>query len=224
MNTKPEIKLTSEIIKYPEMSHEAGSIGFLEKIFIGNFIYMIRPTLIIETGLFKGYTHKFISDFVILNKIQGCRIVSFDLSEVVQSFKEKNPDYIENGVSEFVGGNLPESLQQFLKHTSELIDFAVVDSDHSYEGVLNDLNAIGPRLKEGGYIFCHDYRPFDEKYMGTTLAVDEYCLSNGYDYLPLFTETETVWGAALMRKPEKYRSRIKRHLNKVRSSFNKIIK
>ena len=133
---------------------------------------MIRTKLIIETSLFRGYTHKYISDFISLNKIYGCRIVSFDLSEVVNAFKKKNPDYVTNGIGEFVGGKLPDSLRKFLAQTSDAIDLAVVDSDHSYLGVLNDLNTIGPRLREGGYIFCHDYCPFDKKYHGTSHAID----------------------------------------------------
>jgi len=223
MNTKPVIKAASEIIKYPDMLHESGSIGFLEKIIIGNIIYMIKPKLVIETGLFKGYTHKYLTDFIALNEINGCRVVSFDLPDVVNSFKKNNSGYDKNGLIEVVGGKLPDSLLKFLSQTSETIDFAIVDSDHSYSGVLNDLNAIGPRLREGGYIFSHDYRPFDEKYFGTTRAIDEYCIKNDYDYLPLFSETDIVWGSALLRKSEKCRTRNNR-LNQFRFSFKKFFK
>ena len=58
MNTKPLIKPTTEIIKYSDMEHESGLIGFWEKRLIGNIIYMIEPILSIETGLFKGYIHQ----------------------------------------------------------------------------------------------------------------------------------------------------------------------
>ena len=127
-------------------------------------------------------------------------------------------------MSELIGGNLPDSLRKFLAQTPELVDFAVVDSDHSYQGVLNDLDTIGPRLREGGYIFCHDYRPFDEKYLGTSRAIDEYCINNDFDYLPLISETDTVWGSALLRKSEKYRTRNKRRQNKIKLLVRKFFK
>ena len=223
-NTKPEIKTASEVITYPDMLHETGSIGFLEKMYIGNLLYMIKPKLIIETGLFKGYTHKYIVDFITLNEIPGCRIVSFDLPDVINRFRKTNSDFTKDGISELIGGNLPDSLRKFLEQTPEAIDFAVIDSDHSYRGVLNDLNAIAPKLREGGYIFCHDYRPFDKKYRGTSQAIDEFAINNGYDYLPLISETDTVWGAALLRKPEKYRTRTKRHLKKVKYLLKRFIR
>jgi hypothetical protein len=62
MNTKALIKSAIEIIKYPDMMHGTRSIGFWEKILIGNIIYMIKPRLGIETGLFKGYMHQYIAD------------------------------------------------------------------------------------------------------------------------------------------------------------------
>lgn len=217
-------KHQQDVISYPEMLHEPGSIGFLEKILISNIIFMISPKLIIETGLFKGYTHKFVSNFIATNKIPDCRVVSFDLPDVVNQYKKENPDCESNGISEIVGGTLPDSLQSFLRRTSDKVDFAIIDSDHSYQGVLNDLKTIGPSLSEGGYIFCHDYRPFDEKYIGTSQAIDEFSIANGYDYLPLMAEAGTVWGSALLRKPEEYRTRNKRGSNKIKNIMKRFIK
>ncbi|SHH17575.1 Methyltransferase domain-containing protein [Cognatiyoonia sediminum] len=37
------------------------------------------------------------------------------------------------------------------------IDFAYVDGDHTYEGVLSDLEALHPKLKVGGVVMMDDY-------------------------------------------------------------------
>lgn len=37
------------------------------------------------------------------------------------------------------------------------IDFAYIDGDHSYEGVLSDLEALLPKLKNGGVAMMDDY-------------------------------------------------------------------
>lgn len=38
-----------------------------------------------------------------------------------------------------------------------LVDFILIDGNHSYENVLTDLNTYYPLLREGGIMFCHDY-------------------------------------------------------------------
>lgn len=37
------------------------------------------------------------------------------------------------------------------------IDLLLVDGDHSYEGVVRDLNAWLPHVRDGGLVFLHDY-------------------------------------------------------------------
>ena len=39
----------------------------------------------------------------------------------------------------------------------EILDFAFLDGDHSYEGVTRDIKAWLPKVKIGGYIGGHDY-------------------------------------------------------------------
>lgn len=37
------------------------------------------------------------------------------------------------------------------------VDLVLVDADHSYEGVMQDLTAWLPKIKLGGYLVCDDY-------------------------------------------------------------------
>ena len=43
----------------------------------------------------------------------------------------------------------------------ESIDWIYLDADHSYEGVLRDLNVYWPKLKDGGLLMGDDYSLYD---------------------------------------------------------------
>ena len=47
-------------------------------------------------------------------------------------------------------------------HEDESIDLAFIDGDHSYEGVIKDLEAIYDKMKPGAVILCHDCQPGNE--------------------------------------------------------------
>lgn len=46
-----------------------------------------------------------------------------------------------------------EAVERF---TDESLDFVLLDGDHSYNGIMADLNNYYPKLKKGGYMFIHD--------------------------------------------------------------------
>jgi len=54
-------------------------------------------------------------------------------------------------------------------------DFIVVDSDHSYAGVMSDIEHYWPKLKAGGLMFFHDVidYPSGNTETGTKQALDE---------------------------------------------------
>jgi hypothetical protein len=54
------------------------------------------------------------------------------------------------------------------------LDFAFIDSDHSYEAVSRDIAAWLPRIKPGGLLCGHDYGSPYPWTQGVTRAVDEF--------------------------------------------------
>ena len=86
-----------------------------------------------------------------------------------------------------------------------MVGLAIVDGDHSYKGVLADLETLAPYMEPGGYIFAHDYRKRDPEYVGLAAAVDRFAAMHGFAMLPLNPGELAgceVWGAALLRKPD----------------------
>lgn len=51
-----------------------------------------------------------------------------------------------------------------LREAGMLFDMVFLDADHSEEGVLNDILAWDPMVKEGGYIGGHDYGNTDDRF------------------------------------------------------------
>lgn len=94
----------------------------------------------------------------------------------------------------------------------EYFDFIYIDADHSYEGVVRDLNAWWPKIKKGGLFCGDDYIPDDgdiwlvvgdkEEYagkFGVRKAVNEFVAKKD---LPLYeTKNEPYWKQWYTFKP-----------------------
>lgn len=61
------------------------------------------------------------------------------------------------------------SLEAVKLFQDDELDFCFIDASHAYEDVKADILAWLPKIKKGGYLFCHDYGLFE----GVTRAVDE---------------------------------------------------
>ena len=65
------------------------------------------------------------------------------------------------------------------KEWSGDVDFLIIDGDHSYEGVMKDMDAWLPHMAHHGTVFIHDYEAEgtrfanQERYPGTAQAVSD---------------------------------------------------
>ena len=69
-------------------------------------------------------------------------------------------------------------------------DFIYIDGDHSYAGVVRDLEQAGRKIKDDGWIVCNDYTlysPLEKSKYGVYRAVNEFCLRHNFEirYLAL---------------------------------------
>jgi len=197
-----EIREAHELISFPRMEHIGGSIGFLEKMFLGQLLFLVKPNVVIETGVFKGMTTRFVREFLDLNNMSGSRVYGFDFEQVVDE-RLTEPFFNESPGVELVPGILPQSLELFLGKKSIEVDFAIVDGNHAYEGVLLDLKALEPYISVDGVIFCHDYRTGDDVYEGTCRAINEFCDTCAFQMFHIQSEKASVWGSAFLQRVNK---------------------
>lgn len=81
---------------------------------------------------------------------------------------------------------------QFLrKHTGLKFDFAFIDGNHSYAGVMADLFMLYPLMNPGGWICGHDYGE-PSHFIGVQQAVISFCKITG---LELGIVTEDPWAS-----------------------------
>lgn len=81
---------------------------------------------------------------------------------------------LHEGDSSTLLGTLPD------KH----FDFVYIDGDHSYEGIVKDLAAAARKIKDDGWIVCNDYTiysPLEKIKYGVYRAVNEFCISQGFE-------------------------------------------
>ena len=92
-------------------------------------------------------------------------------NEVVKRFKQLEHVHVHRMSSD----------DWFATQKDNYFDWIYLDGDHSYEGVLNDLNSSRRVVKDGGIILGDDYAwPFQPHGKpGVTAAVDEFIKNTG---------------------------------------------
>lgn len=197
-----------ELIRFPELTDDSGSLTMMEKSLLGHFILLTRPHLIIELGVYRALTTQFMCDFLSQNRIDGY-VVGFDLPAVVAELRKSQmiQDLESCNRLSLIPGSLPESLTRWLDQTGESFGLALVDATHNYGSVKGELELLWPRLAEGGFILCHDY---SDKYEGVRYAVDSFATKNDAMVLAL-TSSEAAQAAgygsvlvAVTRHPYKF--------------------
>lgn len=72
------------------------------------------------------------------------------------------------------------------------IDFIFIDADHTYEGLLLDLQDWLPKVKSGGLVLLHDYT--NTACPGIKKAFEEYTQNT-------YQELNSTWSLKVWRKP-----------------------
>lgn len=199
--------------KFPLMRGEKGSLGELEKSILGHLILLARPRVIVEVGVFRGTTTRFMLEFLELNNIP-CKVVGFDTYEQVTLESLFQNDWfaraVDEGRFEPVKGWLPGSLKEWLDRTNEPIDVVLDDATHQYGSVSAELRLLWPRLSQHGYFVADDY---SSSWPGVRYAVDRFARGPGVEKVSL-EASKRAWEAghgstlAVLRKPSyQYKTR-----------------
>lgn len=144
-----------------------------------------KDMIICEIGVFKGEFSKYIYNTIKPKELHmidlfdgmmcsgdkdGNNIIWADLNEEYINLKS----YFNNNQNVKIHKGFSfEILNTFV---DEYFDLIYIDGDHSYDGVKKDLNIAFNKIKNGGYIFGHDYN--QTVFPGVVKAVNEFCDEN----------------------------------------------
>ena len=106
---------------------------------------------------------------------------------------------IENGRVRIVKERSAEALEKF---ADDFFDWVYIDSDHSYEYTKKELQLASRKVKKNGLICGHDYTKgtwYAWVRFGVVEAVNEFCLSHGYEFIYLTVEPSMYFSYALRK-------------------------
>ena len=106
---------------------------------------------------------------------------------------------IENGKVHIVKEESAVALEQF---RDDFFDWVYIDSDHSYEYTKKELQLASRKVKKNGFICGHDYTKgtwYAWVRFGVVEAVNEFCLSYGYEFMYLTVEPSMYFSYALRK-------------------------
>lgn len=112
-------------------------------------IEQTRPTLIIETGTYAGGSALFLADM--LELVGGGEVVSIDITHAPELPEDARIEFIQGRSS--VDMRVLERVRQMASGRKTMV---VLDSDHSKEHVLKELNAYAPLVSVGAYLIVED--------------------------------------------------------------------
>lgn len=121
---------------------------------------------------------------LILSILQPSKLHIYDINYTpfdhayFQSAVQEGRVELHQGDSSTLLGQLPD------RH----FDFIYIDGDHSYNGVVKDLEQSARKIKDAGWIVCNDYTiysPLEKTKYGVYRAVNELCLNLGFEIIYL---------------------------------------
>jgi cephalosporin hydroxylase len=131
-------------------------------------IFKRRPDYIIETGTFYGGSALFFGDM--LSLIGGKKVFSID--------NRKDRNFPEHPFVEYINGSSADPLiMKWIKSRVSGNVMASLDSDHSKEHVLKELDLIAPIVTRGQYIVVEDAYRANEP-IGPYYAIKEFLSKN----------------------------------------------
>lgn len=177
------------------------SINFFEKKILSKFLTLSNPKVVLELGIDKGSTTKYILNHIKKNNLKA-KLYGFDLVEKIRKLEntdESIKSYLNNNHLQFIKGSLPESLNNFLIKQKPIIDFVFIDATGDFKNVYGELSLIWPYLSVNGYIICHYHKE------RLHYAVEYFSKKNNAKFLPLtrlYSDTKVNASIVVISKPQ----------------------
>ena len=174
--------ILKEVLNVAKKSHTTEDYKILYK-----YIKNKKPTVILEIGtgnstLVIAQALKEISENNHFASVDIHKLIQDEISIKLQELNLSNANLILQDSCTFTNDNCPK----------ESLDFIFLDSSHTFERTLLELNFLLPALKKDGYLFMHDTK------MTTVLSAIYVILLNIPDLS--FHEFNTYHGLGLLRR------------------------
>lgn len=126
-----------------------------ERVMLYSLIYGLKPRYCLEIGTFRGGSATIICGA--MDDTGYGQLVCVDPEPRItrETWRQISHRAI------LCEGNSPEILPEAAKAVAEKFDFALIDGDHSYKGVLKDTEGTLPLLADGAYLLFHDCHYFE---------------------------------------------------------------
>jgi cephalosporin hydroxylase len=135
-----------------------------------------KPTLIIETGTYTGASSHYLSEIMKMSGIQG-KVISIDCQA------EWRRQFAPNEYLEFVlGTSTDQAIFNQVKSIATDRTMVILDSDHSKNNVLRELDLYSQLVSSGQYLIVEDTNlggnPISPEFDGPMGAVKEFLEKN----------------------------------------------
>lgn len=127
----------------------------------------LKPDLIIETGSFKGGSALMLMDFMEIAGVSNGEILSVD----VTNYTKPKHDRIHWITGSSIAADIVSHIRSKARGRNVLV---ILDSDHSYGHVLEELRLYGDLVPKGGYCIVEDTWVNAHNGGGPWPAVEEY--------------------------------------------------
>jgi len=126
-----------------------------ERVVLYALVYGLRPDRVLEIGTFRGGSSMIIS--AALDDVGSGNLVCVD---PVPQVAPDNWAQIEHRAT-MLAGPSPAILDQATAAAGGRFDFALIDGDHSYDGVIADIEGTLPLMADDAHILFHDAHYFE---------------------------------------------------------------
>ena len=166
---------------YDKIKH---SLNVYEKSLLSHFLILSKPKRILELGIDKGSTTKYIQKILSENRID-IKYYGFDYEHVIDDLINNDQtikELVEKNKLQFIKGSLPSTLELFLDKHNEYFDFILIDATGDYQNVYGELSLLWPQLSDTGFIMCHFHKE------RLQYAVNYFAKKNNANYISLYRE------------------------------------
>ena len=103
---------------------------------------------------YEHLSHDALQKEVYLNAKQVFKDEAVNKNNIFEQFCNNCKEFIALGKIRYIKGNTKEVVSNFRDASFDII---LIDGDHSFEGVRNDIGNYIPKLKKDGLLIFHDY-------------------------------------------------------------------